>query len=241
MRFDGEYRRQTRLVQKAANGLLDLLPALFQRVCMVDMKTLLGLFTGLALAASAFAHDITLTWNPSTDVTVSGYKIYYSQVGQALTNVWRVGNTNLTTITNLVSATNIIYRFTCVATNAAGLESVPTMELQSVIPPHAVKKPRFVAITSSSVMLTWQASDEADAKTYKVTYGTINPWTSNSVTVAHPVTSLTITNGLVPNVEHYFDFTVINNPGVESWPKYQLRNKLVPAGPSDLKVGVIVN
>lgn len=205
------------------------------------MKTLLGLVLGLALTASAFAHDITLTWNPSTDVTVSGYKIYYAQVGQSLTNVWRVGNTNLTTITNLVSATNIIYRFTCVATNAAGLESPPTMELQSIIPPHAVKRPRFVGYTSTSITLFWQASDEADAKTYKVTYGTTNPYTTNTVTVAHPTTMVTITNGLVPNVEHYFDFTVINNPGVESWPKYQLRETLLPSGPSDLKVGIIVN
>ena len=116
-------------------------------------------------------------------MTVSGYKIYYAQVGQSLTNVWRVGNTNLTTITNLVSATNIIYRFTCVATNAAGLESPPTMELQSIIPPHAVKRPRFVGYTSTSITLFWQASDEADAKTYKVTYGTTNPYTTNTVTV----------------------------------------------------------
>jgi len=204
-------------------------------------KILATLGAGILLAGSALAHDISLAWNPSTDVTVAGYKIYYAKVGESLTNVWNVGNTNLTTITNLVSATNVTYRFTCVATNAAGLESVPTMELLSVVPPHSVKNPRFVARSGSSFTLTWKPSDEADAKTYKIMYGTVNPWTENVVTVPVPTTTITITNGLVAGAEHYFDFTVINNPGVESWPKFQLREKLLPAGPPDLHVGVIVN
>lgn len=203
-------------------------------------KLFAALGASLLLAGTAFAHDITLAWNPTDDPNVTGYKVYYAQVGQSLTNVWRVGVTNLTTITNLVSATNITYRFTCVATNAAGLESVPTMELLTVVPPHAVKNPRFVARSGNAFTLTWVASDEADAKTYRVTYGTTSPWTSNVVTVAHPATTITITNGLVAGAEHYFDFTVVNNPGVESWPKFQLREKLLPAGPPDLKVGVLV-
>ena len=205
------------------------------------MKKLLALVFGLAFTASAFAHEITLTWNPSPDMTVTGYKIYYAQVGQTLTNVWQVGNTNLTTITNLVSAPSITSRFMCVATNAAGLESLPTLEIQSIIRPRSVKRPRFVAYTSSSVTLTWLASTEADAKTYKVTYGTVNPWTEHSVTVPHPATMVTITENIVPNAEHYFDFTVVNDPGVESWPKHQLRETLLPPGPSDLKVSIIVN
>ena len=204
-------------------------------------KTIVGLVASLALIGSVFAHDITLTWNPSPDATVTGYKIYYAQVGQTLTNVWPVGMTNIATITGLTSATNVQYRFTCIATNATGQESLPTMELLSIIPPHAVKYPRFVGRTGNAFTLAWVASDEADAKTYKITYGTTNPKTTNVVTVAHPATLVTVTTGLVPGAEHYFDFTVINNPGVESWPKYQLRDVLLPAGPPDLKVGVIVN
>lgn len=203
-------------------------------------KLLITLAAGLALAGKLFAHDLTLTWDLSTDVNVTGYKVVYSQIGQTATNVWRVGTTNLTTITNLVSATNITYRFTCYATNAAGVESLPSMDLLSVIPPHAVKYPSFVGRTGNSFTLTWVPSDEADAKTYKVTYGTLNPRTTNTVTVAVPATSVTVTDGLVVGAEHYFDFTVINNPGVESWPKFQLRDTLLPAGPADLKVGVVV-
>jgi hypothetical protein len=201
-------------------------------------KLLAGL--SVLLGVSCWAHDITLAWNPSTDATVTGYRIYYAQVGQGLTNVWNAGMANITTVPGLTSSTDIQYRFTCVAVNAAGVESPPTLELVSVIPPHSVNFPRFVGRTGSQFTLAWLSSDEPDAKTYKITYGTVNPWTTNVVTVAHPITTATVTAGLVPGAEHYFDFTVINNPGVESWPKYQLRDKLLPAGPPDLKIGVVV-
>lgn len=203
------------------------------------MKKLLGLTAWLVLVFSTAAHQITLTWNPSPDA--AGYKIYYGQVGQSMTNVWLVGNTNIATITNLVSATNIVYRFTCVATNSAGNESLPSLELQSVIVPLPVIDPRFVALTTTGVTLTWTPSTETDAQSYKVTYGTVNPLATNSVLVAHPNTLLTITNGLMPDTEYYFDVTVINSAGVESRPYRQLRHKLLPAGPGDLKVGIIVN
>jgi hypothetical protein len=203
-------------------------------------KTLLTLAAGLVLAGKLFAHDITLVWSPSPDAGVTGYKIVYSQVGQTLTNVWRVGLTNMTTITNLVSSPAINYRFTAIATNATGLESVPTMEIVSVIPPHAVKYPRFVGRTPNGFTLTWVPSDEADAASYKVTYGIVGTLTNQTVTVPAAVTSVVITNGLVANAEYYFDFTVINTPGVESWPKYQLRDKVLPAGPADLKVSVLI-
>jgi len=205
------------------------------------MKKLLGVLgASLLLAVNILANDLTLAWNPSPDATITGYKIYYAQVGQTLTNVWPVANTNMATITGLTSATNITYRFTCVATNVTGLESLPTFELLTVVPPHAVKYPRFVGRTGSSFTLTWEPSDEADAKTYKVTYGTLSPRTINVVALPAPATSVAVTAGLVVGADHYFDFTVINNAGVESWPKFQLREKLLPAGPSDLKVSVQV-
>lgn len=200
------------------------------------MNRFLGIFCGLLMAASASAHDIVLAWSPSPDVEVSGYKIYYAQVGQALTNVWRVGNTNITTITNLVSSPSITYRFTCVATNLAGIESEATMELLTVIPPHSVKNPRFVGRTDNGFALTWQPSDEVDVVTYRIAYGTVSPWTAtNVVSVAAPTTYVVLTNFL-PNAEYYFDFTVVNSAGVESWPRHQLRSSLLPSsGPPDLK------
>lgn len=202
-------------------------------------KLFWALAASLALAGTVLAHDITLVWSPSPDTNVTGYKVYYAQLGQPQTNVWRVGLTNITTITNLISATNITYYFSVVATNATQ-ESAATLAITSVIPPHAVKNPRIVGITPNGFTFVWLPSDEADAKTYRITYGTLSPLTTNVVNVAAPVNSVVITNNVVANKEHYFDFTVINNPGVESWPRTQLRATLLPAGPPDLKVSVDV-
>lgn len=198
------------------------------------------LAASLALTSAAFANDITLVWSPSPDTNVTGYKVYYAQLGLPQTNVWRVPLTNITTITGLTSATNITYYFSVVATNAAAQESASTLAITSVIPPHAVNNPRIVGITPNGFTFVWLPSDEADAKTYKVTYGTISPLTTNVVTVAAPITTVVITNSVVSGPNYYFDFTVINDAGVESWPKMQLQETLLPAGPPDLKVSVQV-
>lgn len=205
------------------------------------MKKTLSVLTSLLLAgiASAIGHDITLSWNPTTDASVTGYKIVYGPSTQTATNIWRVGLTNITTITNLISSPTLNYRFTIIATNATA-ESIPTMEFISVIPPHAVKQPRFVGRTANGFTLTWQPSDEADAATYKVTYGTVSPRTTNTVSVAVPNTSAVITNNVVANALHYFSFTVVNSAGVESWPMFELRDTLLPVGPADLKATVLV-
>lgn len=208
---------------------------------MYGMKKIFtALAASLALAGAVFANDITLVWSPSPDTNVTGYKVYYAQLGQPQTNIWRVPLTNITTITGLTSATNISYYFSVVATNAAGAESATTLAITSVIPPHAVKNPRTVGITHNGFTFVWLPSDEADAKTYKITYGTISPLTTNVVTVAAPTTTVVITNNVVSGPNYYFDFTVINNAGVESWPKTQLQGMLLPVGPPDLKVSVQV-
>ena len=205
------------------------------------MKKILAALISILSAGFVLGHDITLSWNPVTDPTVTGYKIYYGQSQFPATNVWRVPLTNVTKITNVISAPTLTYRFSIVATNAAGTEGVPLFELLSVIPPHAVKNPRFVGRTPNGFTVAWVPSDEVDAATYKVTYGTLSPRTTNSVTIAATNgTSVIITNNVVADADHYFNFTVINTPGVESWPLYELRDKLLPAGPPDLKVTVKV-
>jgi len=201
-------------------------------------KTLLLLAAGFALAGNLFAHDITLSW-PTGDASVTGYKIIYGPSTATATNVWRVGLTNVATITNLISSPTLTYRFTVIATNALA-ESVPTVEYLSVISPHAVRQPRFVGRTPNGFTVTWNASDEADAATYKVTYGTLSPRTTNVVVIPVPNTVAVITNNVVANADHYFIFTVYNTPGVESLPLTELRDKLLPVGPPDLKATVLV-
>lgn len=203
------------------------------------MKKLFAVLTTLLCAGLVFAHDFTLSWNPTTDATVTGYKIVYGPSTQTATNIWRVGLTNITTITNLTSSPSLSYRFTIIATNSV-TESVPTLDYITVIPPHSVKQPRFVGQTAGGFTLTWQPLDQGDAASYKVTYGTVSPRTTNVVTVLSPTTTAIITNNVVANADHYFNVTVVNTAGVESWPQYELRGKLVPVGPPDLRATVII-
>jgi hypothetical protein len=201
------------------------------------MKNILALMVSLWLTGSLFAHDISLAWNPAGP-EYTGYKIYYCQLGQTLTNVWRVGLTNMTTISGLVSSPSVSYRFSIVATNAQ-YETPPTLELVTEIPPHAVKNPRFVGRTANGFTVTWAPSDETDIASYKVTYGSVSNWTVNVLSVPATTTLVTLTN-LVSFTEYYFDITAVNAPGVESWPKFQLRDTLLPPGPSDIKVAIQV-
>lgn len=199
------------------------------------------LAAALVLAGSLSAHDISLVWSPSADPTIIGQKIVYGQVGQPQTNVVNVSQTNyFVTVSNLVSSPSIAYRFSSIGTNAAGQESIPTLDLVSGIYPHSVRNPRFIGRTANGFTVMWQPSDEADAVNYKVTYGTLTPFTVNTVTVPVTATSVTIMNNVVAGADHYFDFTVINAAGVESLPRQQLRDKLLPAGPSSLRVQLLV-
>jgi len=52
--------------------------------------------------------NVTLAWNPSTDSTVAGYKIYYGSASGNYTNVVDVGNVTNATISGLVKVSLII-------------------------------------------------------------------------------------------------------------------------------------
>lgn len=86
-------------------------------------------FTGLALAnfvslagiAQSDPTSVTLAWNPSEDVTVTGYRLYYGAAPEQYTNSIVVGNSTSCTVTGLVNGTT--YYFTTTAYNESGIES----------------------------------------------------------------------------------------------------------------------
>jgi hypothetical protein len=80
----------------------------------------------------AAAQRLTLMWDPSEDPSVTGYKVYYEEVGSGITNVVDAGESNTVTLTNL--APTLTYRFYVSAYNAEGLESDPSNVLQLTIP-----------------------------------------------------------------------------------------------------------
>lgn len=63
----------------------------------------------------------TLAWQPSSDPTVAGYKLYYGVASRTYTGVVNVGPSTTATVSNLVSGTT--YYFAATAYNASGIES----------------------------------------------------------------------------------------------------------------------
>jgi hypothetical protein len=88
----------------------------------------------LALGASSIQQNsITLTWDPSTDPSVVGYRVHVGTVSGVYTSVIDVGNKTTVTVPGLtVGAT---YYFAVSSYNALGIESPLSAEIAYVVPP----------------------------------------------------------------------------------------------------------
>ncbi len=75
--------------------------------------------------------SVTLTWQPSTDLILTGYKIYYGVASQTSTNVITVGKVTNCTISNLIGGE--VYDFTVKSYDLKGLTSLVLSET-SVVP-----------------------------------------------------------------------------------------------------------
>src|SRR5439155_20268358 len=74
----------------------------------------------LAGAARAFAADFTLTWDPNSEPTVAGYKVYYGTASQSYLTKIDIGNKTSYTVTVLGAET---YYFAVTAYDILGNES----------------------------------------------------------------------------------------------------------------------
>lgn len=91
--------------------------------------------SALALFIQLPAHacqSVTLSWDPSSDTNVAGFKIYYGTTSQNYPNVVVAGNTNSVTITGLKAGTT--YYFAATSYNAAGTESALSNEASYAVP-----------------------------------------------------------------------------------------------------------
>jgi len=68
------------------------------------------------------SQSVTLTWNPSVDPNVAGYKIYFGVASHTYSNSIVVGNVTNSTVTGL--ADNTTYYFAATTYNSSGTESV---------------------------------------------------------------------------------------------------------------------
>ena len=82
---------------------------------------------------SAFAAgSVILSWNPSTDANVVGYRIYYGAASRTYTNVVDAGEVTSAAISNLVEGAT--YYFAATAYNILGLESDYSDETSYTVP-----------------------------------------------------------------------------------------------------------
>src|ERR1051325_10824346 len=88
---------------------------------------------------SVFAGSVTLSWAPSSDPNVVGYKIYYGAVSGTYTNVIDTGSSTTVTINGLVNG--VTYYFAATAYNILGLESDFSNETSYTVPIPPVNQP----------------------------------------------------------------------------------------------------
>src|SRR6266571_8973481 len=105
-----------------------------RRLWITTRFFLLGL-SALFLAWSPFAQgaqSVTTAWDRSTDSTVTGYKLYYTDVSTGTTSAINAGNVTSNTVPGLVETKT--YSFDVVAYNASGVESVPSNVINYTVP-----------------------------------------------------------------------------------------------------------
>ena len=110
--------------------------------------TTLSAFTPFTPACAG--QNVTLAWNPDSNISVAGYRLYYGVASRTYTNVVDAGNATGVTVSNLVGG--VTYYFATTAYNIIGLESVPSLEI-SYAPPTSAPPPLLklqISITSGT-------------------------------------------------------------------------------------------
>lgn len=133
-----------------------------------------------ALPASSEALNVTLSWDPSTDSSVVGYKVYYDRdssvppytgtdalQGPSPINVGR--NTQIT-LSGLQDGT--VYYFTVTAYNAQGLESPFPAPVSNAWIPQLLSPAAATININLTTTLSWTAAPQELAVTYDLYYGT---------------------------------------------------------------------
>ena len=135
--------------------MLYLLPTFAWLKNLVQRKLVpIGFFLGVlvVITSSPFAAleaaSVKLSWDPSPDVPVAGYAIYYGTASHMYTDKISLGNATSVTISNLVAGTT--YYFAATAYDDAGLESPFSNEAVYTVPLDTSNQPSVLNPALSS-------------------------------------------------------------------------------------------
>jgi hypothetical protein len=133
---------------------------------------------------------VTLTWSPSSDTNVIGYKIYYGAASRTYTNLVNVANTNTATISGLMSGAT--YYFAATAYGISGVESDYSNECSYTVP--LPKTNIVVTVVGQSTL--WISGSVVGPRTNsgKSTWTATNPPAAAMFFRCDGVTSITSTN-----------------------------------------------
>ena len=84
----------------------------FVRIVKTYFKSLMVVLALVLRVDPATAGSVSLTWNPSPDTNVIGYKIYYGTASQVYTTNLVVGNVTNTTINGLAAGATYYFAAT---------------------------------------------------------------------------------------------------------------------------------
>lgn len=93
-------------------------------------KTILLTVLLVAFSAPAFGEDVTLVWDPNTEVDLAGYKVYYGTASGVYASPVTISVQTTYTIKNLSPGT---YFFAVTAYNTAGRESGYSNEVTKTV------------------------------------------------------------------------------------------------------------
>ncbi len=138
-------------------------------------SSILFAFILFLVSSTAFASDVTLSWDPKTDTGLSGYKVYYGTSSRAYSASVSVGNVTTYTLTGLGYGT---YYFAVAATYSTGAESGQSNEVSK-----AFASPSVTALkTPSTITVDGNLSESVWSQANSVQFS--NPARSdNQVTV----------------------------------------------------------
>jgi fibronectin type 3 domain-containing protein len=170
----------------------------------IILSACMGLFY---FHATLRAQSVVLTWNPSTDPDVAGYKIYSGTVSQNYTKVIVVGNATNATVSGLAYGTT--YYFAATTYDASGNESPFSNEATFSVPTPAVSSSTTtLSPPTLDAIANVNANENAAAQTINLSGITVSGSAANIITPqivssggspALQITAISSRPGLIPN------------------------------------------